>query len=110
MHVLVWVGVGCRGYLASALVTSLEQGLLAAGRRLPCRCAVQPAAQQQPAALPRPRLHCCLQAVADCSRAAALNPNYAKASSRLATLLSELGRHSDAAAALEAACAAKGVR
>ncbi|KAL4440410.1 hypothetical protein ABPG75_003411 [Micractinium tetrahymenae] len=49
------------------------------------------------------------QAVADCCRAAALSPGYAKAHSRLATLLSELGYHSDAATALEAAMAAPGL-
>ncbi|KAI7843595.1 hypothetical protein COHA_002837 [Chlorella ohadii] len=49
------------------------------------------------------------QAIADCCRAIALNPHYAKAQSRLATLLSELGYHSDAASALEAAAAAPGI-
>jgi hypothetical protein len=52
----------------------------------------------------------CVQAVADCCRAAALHPGFAKAYSRLATLLAELGRHAEAATALEAAIAAKGVR
>ena len=51
----------------------------------------------------------CTQAVADCSRAVALNPSYAKAHSRLATLLAELGYHSDAASSLEAALATPGV-
>lgn len=50
------------------------------------------------------------QAIADCCRAIALNPHYAKAHSRLATLLSELGYHSDAASALEAAAGAPAVR
>lgn len=49
------------------------------------------------------------QAIADCCRAIALNPHYAKAHSRLATLLSELGYHSDAASALEAAAGAPGL-
>ncbi|PSC71960.1 isogeny subfamily C member 7 isoform A [Micractinium conductrix] len=49
------------------------------------------------------------QAVADCSRAVALNPSYAKAHSRLATLLAELGYHSDAASSLEAALATPGL-
>ena len=49
------------------------------------------------------------QAIADCCRSVAANPHYAKAHSRLATLLSELGYHEDAAAALEAAAAAPGV-
>lgn len=51
-----------------------------------------------------------LQAIADCCRAIALNPHYAKAHSRLATLLSELGYYSDAVSALEAAAGAPGVR
>lgn len=51
-----------------------------------------------------------VQAVADCSRAVALNPQYVKAHSRLATLLADLGRHEDAVTALEAASACKEVR
>lgn len=53
---------------------------------------------------------CPPQAIADCCRAIALNPHYAKAHSRLATLLSELGYHSDAVSALEAAAGAPAVR
>ena len=55
-----------------------------------------------PAALP-------MQAIADCCRSLALNPGFAKAHSRQATLLAELGYHEDAAKALEAAAAAPGV-
>jgi hypothetical protein len=50
-----------------------------------------------------------LQAIADCCRSLALNPCFAKAHSRQATLLAELGYHENAAKALEAAAAAPGV-
>lgn len=50
-----------------------------------------------------------VHAVADCCRAKALDPSYAKAHSRLAALLTELRRHEEAAAELEAVVALPGL-